>query len=65
MEEFFYELYQLMFILSITYVVFISFSFIVKTIAVFYFKKETPFILKTKEKIIFWFSLSIILTYLI
>jgi hypothetical protein len=59
------ELYQLTFILSIILMVSIIFDFFIKTYGRFKLNKETKFILTKTEKILFWISLGIFLTFLI
>jgi spore photoproduct lyase len=59
------EIYQLMFISSIIYIIYIIMDLLVKMYGRFKLKTETRFILTSIEKILLWISLAICFSFII
>jgi len=59
------ELYQILFIASIIFIIYIFCDLIIKIISRFRFDKETRFVLNKFEKIALWISLTILFSYII
>jgi len=66
MKEFILEIYQIIFYLSCTYYIYLVLDLLIKIFGRFKLKDDTiRFILTQNEKIILWFSTTIILSYLL
>lgn len=60
----FNEVYKFMFILSVIYVLYVLCDLLIKTYSMFKLSKETRFSLNLNEKITFWVSLAITISYI-
>lgn len=61
----FKETYNIMFIVSILFIVYIIFDLVIKVVGRFHFKNENIiFKLTDKEKIVLWLSLSVMIAYI-
>lgn len=59
------EIYQFLFLSSITFIVYILFNLFIKVYGRFVLKDEITFKISVIEKIMLWISISLIITYLI
>lgn len=58
------EIYQLLFISSIVFIIYILSNLFIKTYGRFKLKAETKFVLTNFEKIVLWISITIFISYL-
>jgi hypothetical protein len=58
------EIYQIFFILSILFTIYIIGAFMIKASILIFRKIETSYELSKSEKIILWISLTVILSYI-
>ena len=64
MIRLFNDFYKLLFIGSLTYIVYIIFGLYIKLYSRFKMNKETTFVMTSQEKLLLWIAVSIFFSYL-